>query len=113
MNDVVTWKPGTPDAISGLTFGTDAFSSIIVASSAAGAGDTVFIAAGTYSEGNEIYVAKDLSFVGDGPGLTILDGASSHALFEFDSSTTIADLPFKMASPEREPSPGAASRSSA
>ena len=65
-NDVVTWKPG-PDAVPNLVFGVDAFTSIIDATSATGAGDTVFIAAGIYMEGSEINVTEEVNFAGDGP----------------------------------------------
>jgi len=92
ISDPVTWKPGTPDAVIGLTFGINAFTSIIDASSAAGAGDTVFIASGIYAEGSEISPMVALNFKGDGPGLTILDGNESHSLFALSSSSTIADL---------------------
>ncbi|MGJ8644687.1 MAG: choice-of-anchor Q domain-containing protein [Luteolibacter sp.] len=92
VNDTVTWKSGTPDAVNNLIFGTDAFTSIIDASSAAGSGDTVYIASGTYTEGSPILLSDDRNFVGDGPGITILDGASSHILFQLVSSVTIEGL---------------------
>ncbi|MEM0896446.1 MAG: choice-of-anchor Q domain-containing protein, partial [Verrucomicrobiota bacterium] len=48
--DIVTWKPGTPDEVTGLTFGVNAFDSVQDAIDAAGDGCTVFIADGTFQE---------------------------------------------------------------
>ena len=88
----VIWKPGTPDEVTGLIFGLDAFTSINDATMATEEEGTVYIAAGNYTEGSEIFVPKDLNFRGDGPGLTVIDGATSHSLFFLDGETTITDL---------------------
>lgn len=54
------------------------FTSIQAAVTAASAGDTVTIAAGTYNE-NAIVVSKPLSIVGAGRGQTIIDGGGGNS----------------------------------
>lgn len=73
----VTWKPGTPDAVAGLTFGSNAFTSIQSAINATNASGTVLIAAGTYDEGKEIKISRHMTLRGDGIGHTILTGGSN------------------------------------
>lgn len=56
--------------------------SIQNAITAANAGDTVHICAGTYNIASRLEVSKDLAIVGDGPRTTILDGGgTSQILF--------------------------------
>lgn len=54
---------------------------ILTAVAHANAGDTLSVAAGTYTTGAQVFIDKDLSLVGDGPGSTIItpgfDTASS------------------------------------
>ncbi len=92
QSQIVTWKPNSPDSVTGLIFGSDAFTSITDASSLASAGDTVFIASGVYAEGNEIFVQEAVNFVGDGAGETILDGGSSHPVITLNGSSNISGL---------------------
>ncbi len=90
--ETVIWQPGTPAEVPGLVFGTTAFTSIAAATVETGIGETVFIAPGTYLEGQEIFVPVDMNFQGDGAGRTIVDGGSSHPLFTVGGKNTISDL---------------------
>src|SRR6266446_3445039 len=58
--DGVTWNG--PTTVSGLTFGTNAFTSIQQAVNAANSGDTINVAAGTYNE--HVFIAKPLTIRG-------------------------------------------------
>ncbi|BDS07202.1 hypothetical protein NT6N_22420 [Oceaniferula spumae] len=73
----VTWKPGTPDAVGNLVFGTNAFTSVQSAIDGVNSGGRVSIAAGTYDEGVEITISDSVTLSGDGPGVSILTGASN------------------------------------
>lgn len=73
----VTWKSGSADAVSGLTFGTDAFTSVQAAINAVNANGTVFIAADTYKEGATLTISKNLTLQGDGSAATLLSGNSN------------------------------------
>jgi SdrD B-like domain/FG-GAP-like repeat/Right handed beta helix region len=68
--DTVTWNPGSGSQhggpVAGLTFGTDAFSTIQSAVNAASAGDTIRVAGGTFSE--SVNVNKSLSLLGNQVG---------------------------------------------
>lgn len=94
--DTVTWKPSTPDEVTGLVFGTNAFDSIQAAVDAAPIGATVLIAAGTYAEGSEIILAKSVTLQGDGEALTSLSGADTHRVVNVTApvgtEVTIRDL---------------------
>lgn len=93
MNDVVPWKSGSPDVVSGMVFGTNAFTTVTEATSVTISGDTVYIASGTYQEAMDIVIFEGVNFAVDGPGLTILDGEPSRALFSlYNRPTTIKDL---------------------
>ena len=72
--DVVTWQPTAGPDVTGLVFGTTAFTSIQAAVDAADVDGTVRIAAGNYAEGAEIVLSKGLTVEGEGPDLTILSG---------------------------------------
>src|SRR5262249_36513333 len=85
--DTVTWNPGTGSAhsgpVAGLVFGTDAFGTIQGAIDAAGAGDVINVADGTFSE--LVNVNKSVTLRGNQFGVdartrtgvpeTIVDGA--------------------------------------
>ena len=79
VGDSVTWLgadgldagPGGDD-VSGLTFGSDAFTEIQSAIDATAAGDDVLVAADTYNEA--LNVTDTISIIGSGPGLSIVDG---------------------------------------
>ena len=58
------------------------FTTIQPAVSAATAGDTIHVCAGTYTLGATITVTRDLAFVGDGAASTILDGGSAHRILD-------------------------------
>lgn len=97
----VTWKPGTVDAVSGLRFGTTAFSSVQAGIDAADAGGTVLIAAGTYDGGAVLDIDKNLLVRGDGDDATFLSGGSNgdngpdsgeHRVLDISSSTAIVTL---------------------
>jgi hypothetical protein len=94
VGTAVTWN-GASGPVSGLVFGSNAFTSIIDASNAAGTNDTVYIASGTYNEGAAIPLAStSRNYVGDGPGLTIIDGNLAHSVFIFLNGTiaSVQDL---------------------
>lgn len=78
----VTWKPGTVNAVNGLTFGTTAFATIQSAVDAIDDGGTVHVANGTYTEGAKIDIAKSLTLQGDGAPSTILSGSDVHPVIE-------------------------------
>ncbi|MEM9478473.1 MAG: right-handed parallel beta-helix repeat-containing protein, partial [Verrucomicrobiota bacterium] len=93
--DIVTWKPGTPDEVTGLTFGVNAFDSVQDAIDAAGDGCTVFIADGTFQESAEITINKDLTLQGDGSNMTDIDGANSRRVINIGAgghSITFRDI---------------------
>lgn len=73
----VTWKPGSPDAVSGLTFGTNAFSTVQAAINAVDANGSVLIADGTYKQGATLTINKNLTLQGDGSSSTLLSGNSN------------------------------------
>lgn len=87
--DTVTWN-GASGPVVGLEFGTDAFESINEAVVASSDGDTVFIATGIYKEGSAISLATATrTFIGDGAGLTIIDGEFSYPAFFLVYGTVI------------------------
>jgi parallel beta-helix repeat protein len=65
--DTVTWHGAPP--VAGLTFGTNAFTSIQQAINAASPGDTVNVAAGTYSLSAAISVNKRVTLLGAEAGV--------------------------------------------
>ncbi len=71
VGDTVTWN-GTGGAVSGLVFGTNAFSTVQAGIDAVDEGGTVRIAAGEYDKGSSIIIGKTLALLGDGAGLTAL-----------------------------------------
>lgn len=76
----VTWKPGATNEVAGLIFGTNAFSSVQSAVSAADFGLTVFVASGLYHEGSRINVAVDLTIRGEGADATFLSGSNTYGV---------------------------------
>lgn len=85
---VVSWKPGTANEVSGLVFGTNAFTSIKDAVNTASANDTVFIAAGTYAEGSTILLGSFITLQGDGADVTTITGNYNHRVISTFSSST-------------------------
>lgn len=72
--DTVTWDPGQPGQVTGLIFGTDAFSTIHDAVAAANTGDTINVAPGTYLETQATTIPDSfvLSIVGAGAATTLV-----------------------------------------
>jgi len=69
--DIVTWNG--PTTVTGLVFGTDAFTTVQGGVSGVAAGGNVYVAAGTYVE--DVTVGKTLHLLGAGPGASVLSGA--------------------------------------
>ncbi|MCB1094131.1 MAG: right-handed parallel beta-helix repeat-containing protein, partial [Verrucomicrobiae bacterium] len=97
--DSVTWKPGAPDAVGGLTFGTDAFSSVQQAVDAVASGGSVHIDSGSFGEG-PLLIDKGLTLQGDGVANTSLDGDYANRVVEVlipgsDEKVTFRDLTIK------------------
>jgi hypothetical protein len=93
--DTVTWNGSALGApVAGLTFGTDAFLTINDAIAAASPGTTVYIAQGTYTEGEVIEISQDIHLLGDGASDTVLDGQGTHQILQInaDSCVEIAAL---------------------
>lgn len=90
--DAVTWKPGTPEAVSGLIFGVNAFSSVREAVDKVCAGGTVSIANGTYLEGEEIPIGKSITLQGAGAADTVISGNNSHRVFDITSTTAMVAM---------------------
>ncbi len=97
--DTVTWN-GTGGAVAGLTFGTNAFSSVQDGIDAVDSDGTVHIAAGEYFKGSRIEIGKTLTLLGDGADLTALlrddtDGdasANKHSVVRISGSGTVATV---------------------
>lgn len=72
--DTVTWDYGQADQVAGLTFGTNAFTKVRDAVSAAASGDIVRIAAGNFTEYGQtaIGAGESISIIGAGPTKTRL-----------------------------------------
>lgn len=95
LNDIVTWNPGGADAVSGLVFGVDAFTSVEVAAEAAEENGTVRIAEGTFSNGAVIEIGKSITIQGSGAGRTLLSGENSYRvlhLTEASAGVILSDL---------------------
>ncbi|MBB5352803.1 CSLREA domain-containing protein [Haloferula luteola] len=73
----VVWNQGQPNEVSGLSLGTQAFTSIQHAVDATDPGGLVYLAAGEYAEGAEILIEKSLSVIGSGASETLLTGSSN------------------------------------
>jgi len=80
--DVVRWREGSPLEVSGLLFGSDAFSSIADGLEGCFEGGTVFVAEGVYAEGSPWVLDKSVSIIGEGAKTTNLLGEDSHRIFE-------------------------------
>lgn len=80
--DTVTWSSPNLGSQTGLVFGTDAYTSIQAAVDTAIDGGTVFIARGTYAEGTQITISKNLTLQGDGADVTEVSGAEAHRVIE-------------------------------
>ena len=103
--DTVTWDPGTNTSFAGpvtnLTFGTNAFASIQDAVNAASAGDTIDVAAGTYSEKvtvNKAVTLDGAQFGHDGatgrpasPGESIMNANAGTTPFYLTASNVVLD----------------------
>ncbi|HXD88030.1 MAG TPA: hypothetical protein VN641_16200 [Urbifossiella sp.] len=79
--DTVTWNPGQPNQVAGLTAGTDAFDTIQSGVDNTDPGGTVSIAAGTYTE--NVTVSTPLTMLGAGDGAnaaanTIIQSAAAN-----------------------------------
>jgi predicted outer membrane repeat protein len=72
-----------------------AYNAIQDAVDAAVTGDTIHICAGTYSLAATITVSKDLTFVGDGAGSTIVDGTNAVQIVNVIGSITVSGLTFQ------------------
>lgn len=81
--DTVTWKPGQPDSITGLVFGTNAFTSAVDALENTCVNGTINIAEGRYEEGRPIDINRNITVIGDSNGPTILSGSRDP---EFDDN---------------------------
>jgi hypothetical protein len=62
--DTVTWDKGNPDQVTGLVFGTNAFTGIQDAINATSNGDTVRVAAGLYQLTTELDIGTSISVLG-------------------------------------------------
>ena len=62
--DTVTFAPGEAGQVNGLTFGTNAFSDIASAVTAAASGETIYVARGNYELGSVIAVDKPITLLG-------------------------------------------------
>lgn len=99
--DVVSWQPVAGPAVTGLVFGTDAFTSVQAAVNAVDAAGTVYVAAGTYDEGSQITVTGK-TIEGEGQALTFLSGGgdgdpatsnpSAHRVLQVGANTTLSKL---------------------
>jgi predicted outer membrane repeat protein len=95
INDIVTWKPGGADAVPGLVFGVDAFTSVKVAAEVVEENGTVRIAEGTFSSGAEIEIGKSMTIQGSGAGQTLLSGVNAYRvlnLTEVSAVVVLSDL---------------------
>ncbi len=92
LNDIVTWKPGGADAVSGLVFGVDAFTSVEVAANAAEENGTVRIAEGTFSNGAVIDIGKSITIQGSGAGQTLLSGANAYRVLHLTEASAVVVL---------------------
>jgi hypothetical protein len=91
--DTVTWNGSSLGApVPDLIFGTDAFLSVIEAIAYARENATVRIAAGTYLEGAQINIAKNLTLRGDGASLTALSGNGLHRVMQITGAQTQVSL---------------------
>ncbi|CAA6690796.1 MULTISPECIES: choice-of-anchor Q domain-containing protein [unclassified Lentimonas] len=84
--DVVSWQPVSGAAVTGLVFGTNAFTSVQAAVDAVDEGGTVRVAAGTYDEGAEIVISKTMTLEGEGNELTSLSGGGDGDFATVDPS---------------------------
>ena len=101
--DVVSWQPAAGTPVTGLVFGTDAFTSVQAAINAVDASGTVRIAAGTYDEGTQISAtSKAMTIEGEGQTLTFLSGGgdgdpatanpSAHRVLQVGANVTLSNL---------------------
>ncbi|HET6425096.1 MAG TPA: choice-of-anchor D domain-containing protein, partial [Planctomycetaceae bacterium] len=70
--DTVTFAPGEAGEVTGLTFGTNAFSSIAEAQVPAVAGDVIRVGTGTFAHSGQLNITKDITITGSGQDATIL-----------------------------------------
>jgi len=75
--DIVTWRQGTAEEVTGLTFGTQAFESIPSAVGAAASGDVVQVAPGTFLHSGQMDINVPLTLIGAGQDQTIIQNSGS------------------------------------
>ncbi len=83
---IVTFNPGLPSQVTGLIIKTNAFNSIGAATAAASPGDTIELAAKTFSWTPQTTFNKTLNIVGSGEGATILSPSASVGTTTGDAS---------------------------
>lgn len=90
LNQLIT---GTSLTGTATTVNVAATGSVLNGVDAVATGGTVNIAAGTFQEGQEIAIDRDITLAGAGAGSTILDGANNHAVLVISGGTVnISDL---------------------
>ncbi|MGK0190452.1 MAG: hypothetical protein ACI9R3_006279, partial [Verrucomicrobiales bacterium] len=90
--DTVTWTSTNLGTETGATFGVNAFDSIQDAVNGVNDGGLVFIADGTYTEGSEIGINKNVRIFGDDGATTILDGGGTHRVISIGSGSFVVQL---------------------